>query len=412
MLDTNRGPQPPAPRQGRSPRQTLCHLRSAATSCQTLEQEPRHSPGARAQLPLRTPCHSLQTVSPRRPTSWEGEPVSLSVPQAEGPPGVLPGAASLVTVSGAKKGRKTRQFLLRCPGHNTVKNKPPRPPYRHGPITAQPTAPRGTARCPQAGRTPAPRDGDMRTDGQPKGQPGPGEGPTQEVPDRPRNTKDLRAEVPPKRTERHVPHSTKPPRHTGRGNRGPEPCPGPRVPREGCPLRTTTTHRPGTPKTGQGRTLWSHHRETRGSDCNSRGCSPPPPPTPALVPPPPAPGTLPVAPPPSSSSGHSHRQGTRPLREFTQGNSQSLRAAETGTQRAQHPAYAGLAGCHPPPGGAQAVCPSSTCGLSWNENRTPDDVELGSLQDRGGQEEAALEKSQGAGPPAAPQQPWAQGPLV
>ena len=94
---------------------------------------------------------------------------------------------------------------------------------------------RGAAHCPQAGRTPAPWDGDLRTDGQSKGQPGPGEGPTQDVPDRPRNTKDLRAEVSPKRTERHIPHSTKPPRHTGRGPPG-------RAAHSGQPPPTTQAH--------------------------------------------------------------------------------------------------------------------------------------------------------------------------
>lgn len=224
----------------------LCRLRSAATSCQTLEQEPRHSPGARAQLPPRTPCHSLQTVSPRRPTSWGGQPVSLSVPQAEGLPGVLPGAASLVTVSGAKKGRKTQLFLLGCPGHGTVKSKPPRAPYRRGPITAQPAAPRGAAHCPQAGRTPAPWDGDMRTDDQPKGQPGPGEGPTRDVPDRPRNTKDLRAEAPPKGTERLIPTAPNPQDTRAEGARDQSPArgrgPSGRAARSGQPPPTARAH--------------------------------------------------------------------------------------------------------------------------------------------------------------------------
>ena len=164
--------------------------------------------------------------------------------------------------------------------------------------------------------------------------------------------------------------------------------------------------------------MWSRHRETRGSDRNSRGCYPPPPDSPAapaLVPPPPAPGTLPVAPPPSSSSGHSHRQGTHPLREFTHGNSQSLRAAEAGTQWVQGPAPStcgtGQMPSHPPGGpgrcvpAPRAVSAGTRAGLLTTWTREP----AGPRRTGGG---SAGEKKQGAGPSAAPQQPWAQGPLV
>lgn len=165
----------PSPGPGKGPRQTPCHLCLAATSCQTLEREPRPSPGARAQLPQGT-----APVCRRRPSAapgaGAGSQVSLAAPQAKGLPSVLPGAASLVTVSGAKKGRKAQLFLLGCPGHGTVKSKAPRPRYRRGPSHHSQPHPEGCPLPPMPATPPAPWDGGMRTDGQPKGQPGPGGG--------------------------------------------------------------------------------------------------------------------------------------------------------------------------------------------------------------------------------------------
>lgn len=171
--DTNRGPQPqPRAREGPET-DTLPPVLGSHLL-------PNRRAGAQAQSRGESPappryCASLQTPS-AAPGAGAGSQVSLAAPQAKGLPSVLPGAASPVTISGAKKGRKAQLFLLGCPGHGTVKSKAPRPRYRHGPSHHSQPHPEGCPLPPMPATPPAPWDGGMRTDGQPKGQPGPGGG--------------------------------------------------------------------------------------------------------------------------------------------------------------------------------------------------------------------------------------------
>lgn len=244
----------------------------------------------------------------------------------------------------------------------------------------------------------------MRTDGQPKGQPRPGRGRHRVSLTGP-GTPSTLGQRSPTEGDRELwrpletqPPQQQPPRDTGQKEPGPEPCPGPRVPgraaHSGQPPPTT----PGTPKTGQGRTLWSRHQETQGSDSTSRGCSPPPAPTPQQH--------------PRWVHRHPHRghflslrlpshpqdtpicQGTRALRQLTQGGTRACVLLRLAPLR-----------------GAQAACQSSGCAASAQPR-----AELltagGSGACRTAEEEAALEESQSAGPSTATQQPWAQRPCL
>ena len=192
------------------------------------------------------------------------------------------------------------------------------------------------------------------------------------MPDRPRNTKDLRAEVPPKRTERHVPHGTKPPRHTGRGSPGRAAHSGPPPPtaqahprqaREG-PCGPATGRLGAATATPEGATRlhptpqqhrrWSHRRPRPGHFLS------------LLLPP--HPQDTPIA------KGHipSESSPTATARAYV-----LPRLAHSGSST-QH--VRNRPDAVPPPGGARAVCPSATCGLSWNESRTPDDVDSGACR--------------------------------
>ena len=219
----------------------------------------------------------------------------------------------------------------------------------------------------------------MRTDGQPKGQPGPGRGRHRVSLTGP-GTPSTLGQRSPTEGDRELwrpletqPPQQQPPRDTGQKEPGPEPCPGPRVPREGRPLRTTTTHHPGHTQDRPGKDLVVPPPGDSGQRLHLQrvlpASSPDSPAAPALGPLPPTPGTLPVASPPFSSSGHAYLpRDTCPQTAHPRWH-QSLRAAETG----------------PPQGGPGGVSELRVRSLSSTESRAPDGRGLGSLQDsRGG----------------------------
>lgn len=193
------------------------------------------------------------------------------------------------------------------------------------------------------------------------------------------------------------PPQQQPPQDTGQ-KPGPEPCPGSRVPREGRPLRTTTTHHPGHTQDRPGKDLVVPPLGDSGQRLQLQRVLPAPAPTPQQhlrqghflsLNLPSLPRDTPIC------------QGTVPSGSSPKAAARAcllLRLAQS-------------------PGGAQAACQSSR-GMASAQPRAElltagssgAGRELGSLQD--GEEGAALGESQRTGPATAAQQPWAQRPPV